>query len=213
MENFLFLAETGTNAALILINLALVTALLLFVAWVYKRTHSALSYSQSSLYSILLMGTMATVIMMVITENIFGAFAFFIIFTLIRFRSIMKETRDAIFLLFALIIGVAVGHGSYIPAITVTAAVSLILFAFNRWGFYRRNIPETIFIVHSSATLSLDKTFSTRHSADLPNGTHKYVLGISDNSPGAAEQALDALERMAGVERVELMNEQEALEY
>jgi len=213
MENFLFLAETETNAALIVINLLLVTALLLFVAWVYKRTHSALSYSRSSLYSMLLMGTLSTVIMMVITQNIFGAFAFFIIFTLIRFRSIMKETRDAVFLLFALVIAVAVGHGSYAPAIAATAAVSLIILAFNRWGLYRRTIQEPIFVVRSSAVLSFDNAFAVRRSSDLPDGTHKYVLAVSDTAPAAIERALHILERTAGVERVEFINEQETLEY
>lgn len=213
MENFLFLAETETNAALIIINLALVIVLLLFIAWVYRRTHNTLSYSTSSLYSMLLMGAVTSVIMMVITQNIFGAFAFFIIFTLIRFRSIMKETRDAVFLLFALIIGVAVGHSSYVPAIAATAAISFIILVFNRWGWHRRSIPEPVFIVHSSATLSFDNTFNIHRSTDLPNGTHKYVLGIWDNPPGTVKRALDVLERTVGVERVEFMNEQEELEY
>src|SRR3990167_777280 len=109
LDNFLFLAETETSAAIIVINLIFVFLLELVIAWVYRKTHRTLSYSQSFVGTIILMGIIASLIMMVVTENIVGAFALLGAFSLIRFRTIMKETRDIAFVFFALAIGVAVG--------------------------------------------------------------------------------------------------------
>src|SRR3989344_9236862 len=107
MEQFLYLAETEINAAIVVINLLFVLALELVIAWVYQRTHRTLSYSQSFVGTIVLMGIIASLIMMVVTENILGAFALLGAFSLIRFRTIVKETRDIAFVFFALAIGVA----------------------------------------------------------------------------------------------------------
>ncbi len=219
MENFFILAETEVNAGLVVMNICIAAGLLLFTSWVYQKTHNTLSYAQSSLYSMALIGTMSCAIVMVVTQNIFGAFAFFIIFTLIRFRSVIKETRDTIFLLFALLIGVTVGRSMYIPAITVTLTISSLILIFNYGGFYRRNIREHILVLYATSALSfkdkaaLDHSYILRSSSLLKNGLYKYVISLQNSSRDAAEQAMQDLGSIPGVERIEFMNKQEVLEY
>ena len=135
MDNFLFLVETETNAAVIVLNLVIVFLLELAIAWVYRKTHRTLSYSQSFVGTIVLMGTIASLIMMVVTENIVGAFALLGAFSLIRFRTIVKETRDIAFVFFALAIGVAVGTNNYTVAFLGTILISGAILLMNRFNF------------------------------------------------------------------------------
>ncbi|OGZ45464.1 MAG: hypothetical protein A3C84_00055 [Candidatus Ryanbacteria bacterium RIFCSPHIGHO2_02_FULL_48_12] len=222
MENFLILAETEVNGATIVLNISLVIGLLLFVAWLYKRTHASLSYTQSSLFALILMGTVASIIMMITAQNVFGAFAFFIVFTLIRFRSVIKEMREAVFLLFAMIIGVAVGRGSYTIAILATTTISLIILGLQRWKLPGTHSDESILTVTAQTSCSLEHApvFSdapTRYHLqkvrDLPMNLKKYIFFT--HLEGVPEEAavLEQIKRIPGVEAVELISRRQNIQY
>jgi len=72
--------------------------------------------------------------MMVVQNNLIGAFALLGAFSLIRFRTILKETRDIAFVFFALVIGVAVGTSNYSIALIGTIFVSIVILLFNKYN-------------------------------------------------------------------------------
>lgn len=134
--NFYTLISTEISAAIIIFNILLSFLLQLVVIWVYKKTHRGLSYSESFLFTLVIIGVLGTVIMMVVQGNLIGAFALLGAFSLIRFRTIVKETRDVAFVFFALAIGVAVGTNNYSIALIATVMMSLIILVMWKyaWG-------------------------------------------------------------------------------
>src|SRR3990167_4319281 len=128
---------TGTefSAALVVFNLGLSFLLQLVIVWVYKKTHRGLSHSQSFLFTLVIIGVLGTVVMMVVQNNLIGAFALLGAFSLIRFRTIVKETRDVAFIFFALATGVAVGTNNYSVALVATLLISVMIVALSRYGF------------------------------------------------------------------------------
>ena len=82
-------------------------------AWVYKYTHTGLSYSKNFVQSIVLLTVVVAIAMMVIGNNIVIAFGLIGALAVIRFRNILKDTRDTAFIFMALVVGMASGTGSY----------------------------------------------------------------------------------------------------
>jgi len=86
---------TGTFSVLD-ITVGLVGAFLLtaLVGLVYRITHRGVSYSQSYVQTLVLMGVVVALIMMIVGSNIARAFSLVGALSIIRFRNAVKETRD-----------------------------------------------------------------------------------------------------------------------
>lgn len=222
MDQFLHLAETEISAAIVVVNLLFVFVLELIIAWVYRKTHRTLSYSQSFVGTIVLMGIIASLIMMVVTENIVGAFALLGAFSLIRFRTIVKETRDIAFVFFALAIGVAVGTNNYAVAFIGTMVISAIILVLDRFNFASVNRGGHILIITAKEPFLPEtyaewrnylKSYNTLHVKTFGEGSREYTLGIKLRDSETGPQVVDAIRRTKGVESVELLSGKDAVEY
>ncbi len=110
--------DSGVRPMLLSLLLAFVLGQL--IAWVYKRTHSGLSYSRSFTESIVLITMVVSLVMFVIGDNIVTAFGLIGALAIIRFRNVLKDTRDTMFVFLALVLGMALGSQRYGPAILGT---------------------------------------------------------------------------------------------
>ncbi|MDP2586443.1 MAG: DUF4956 domain-containing protein [Candidatus Komeilibacteria bacterium] len=137
MENLLNLglATSPLNFKQILISIAFALILSLVVAVVYKNTHKGLSYSQSFTFTLVLIGTLIAVIMMVIGNSLAMAFGAFGAFSLIRFRTAIKDTKDIAFILLVVAIGLASGTGNYLIALITTVVAVSAIYLMTRFNF------------------------------------------------------------------------------
>ena len=81
-----------------IVNVGLAAALGLVVALVYRATHKGLSYSQSFTQTILFVAVIVAIVMMVIGGNLARAFALVGALSIIRFRTVVKDTKDTAFI-------------------------------------------------------------------------------------------------------------------
>ena len=98
------------------LNVGLATVLGIIVALVYRATHKGLSYSQSFTQTIFLVSIIVAIVMMVIGGSLSRAFALVGALSIIRFRTVVKDTRDTAFVFAALAVGMAAGTSSYVLA-------------------------------------------------------------------------------------------------
>lgn len=119
----------------VLINLVLAFILGLVIAWLYKRYHRGLSYSQSFVTSLVFVCTIMALVIMVIGNSLARAFGLAGAFSVIRFRTAVKETRDIIYLFFALAIGMACGTNNYVIAMMGTILIGAIIFFLDKINF------------------------------------------------------------------------------
>jgi len=119
----------------VVINLLIIFILSLLIAWVYKYTHKGLSYSQGFVMTLILSGIVITAVMMIIGNNIARAFGAFGAFSLIRFRTAIKDTKDMGYIFLVLAVGMGIGTGNYIIALATTIIVLLILLILTRINF------------------------------------------------------------------------------
>ncbi len=115
------------NPQTVLLSLLLAFVLGQVLAWVYYMTHSGLSYSRSYVQSLILITVVVSLVMTVIGNNIITAFGLMGALALVRFRNVIKDTRDIAFIFCALVVGMAAGSHRYLTAILGTAILSLII--------------------------------------------------------------------------------------
>src|SRR5262245_53003712 len=117
--------------------LSLLTAFVLgqAVAWVYIWTHTGLSYSRSFTQALVLISMVVTMVMSVVGNSIVTAFGLLGALALIRFRNVLKDTRDTVFVFIALVVGMSVGTQRYMIAIVGTAAMALVVTYLERTAF------------------------------------------------------------------------------
>src|SRR5690606_18277070 len=108
------------------IALGLSFVLCLVIAWVYRYTHKGVSYSQQYVHTLVLMGTIVSLIMLIIGSNVARAFALVGALSIIRFRNAMKETRDVGFIFMAMAIGMAIGTRFFLLGTFATFVLSAI---------------------------------------------------------------------------------------
>jgi len=123
------------NMGNIMFNLFLAFILSLCIALVYKKTHKGLSYSQTFVLTLIIVGLVISVVMMIIGNNIARAFGAFGAFSLIRFRTAVKDMKDMGYIFLVLAIGMAVGTNNYLIACLATLVILLIIYILNRINF------------------------------------------------------------------------------
>jgi len=79
------------------------------LAWVYARTHQGTSYSRSFVQSLVILPLIVALVMLAIGDSLARAFGLFGALALIRFRTPIKDSRDAVFLFLSVAIGITVG--------------------------------------------------------------------------------------------------------
>ncbi|MBQ7876297.1 MAG: DUF4956 domain-containing protein [Clostridia bacterium] len=108
----------------------------LVIGLVYKFTHSGFGYSQSFVITLIMMCTIISVIIMVVGENVAGAFSFAGALAVIRFRMSLKEPKDIAYVLFATAAGLAVGAGAYLVSVIGVVALSLFIIILTKLNLF-----------------------------------------------------------------------------
>ena len=209
----------------VLLSLLLAFVLGQVLAWVYYFTHSGLSYSRTFVQSLVLITVVVAIIMAVIGNNIITAFGLMGALAIIRFRNVVKDTRDIVFVFCSLVVGMAAGSQRYAIAIVGTAILSLITIYLYLTGFGSHR-PHNGFL-----RFSFDGHISPKHPvlAILKRFCGKFTLVSAQNdAPGSSsveyayqlmirntrknEQLLAELEEIEGIKNISLTMQEQLLE-
>jgi len=114
------------------------------IGWVYRGTHRNVSYSQSFVQTLVIIGMVISVIMLVVGSNIARAFALVGALSVVRFRNAIKETRDVGFIFLVMAIGMATGTRFYLLAVVATVAILLVTFLMSRLNWFALDIHRQV---------------------------------------------------------------------
>ncbi len=104
------LAE-GQSVDPLQIFVRLVAALVLgwIVAWIYARTTRGEESATSLPTTLVLLCVMIAMVTQVIGDNVARAFSLVGALSIVRFRTVVRDTRDTAFVIFAVVVGMATG--------------------------------------------------------------------------------------------------------
>lgn len=206
--------------------LALLLAFVLgqVIAWTYAWTHSGLSYSRSFTQSLVLMTLVVSLVMFVIGNSIITAFGLIGALALIRFRNVLKDTRDTVFVFISLVVGMAVGSQRYMVAIVGTIALLLAVLYMNitqfgtlgRYDGYLTLRVASAVAGRTESSAMLDrfcrsvKQISTRQSGEEESAEFVYQVGLRDRD--RSTEFLGALRELEHVTHASLVMRNELSE-
>jgi hypothetical protein len=91
-------------------------------------THTAPSYSSSFVASLVVLPVTVALMMILMAGSLMIAFGLLAVFAVVRFRNVLKDTRDTSYILWGIVEGMAVGTFRYSTAVVGAACIILILF-------------------------------------------------------------------------------------
>lgn len=136
-------APAGPSPALLAVRLALSVALGFLVAAIYGATNGR-DVAPSFRTTLVLLTILIAAVTQVIGDNVARAFSLVGALSIVRFRTVVQDTRDTAFVIFAVAVGMAVGAGDLWVAALAMAAVTLAAHLLRPRGEPRREYLLTI---------------------------------------------------------------------
>lgn len=94
----------------------------MLIGALYKYTYKGTRYSQDYVHTLVIIGTVTTILIMVVNGNGAVAFGMFAAFSMIRFRRNLGQSRDLAFVFFAMATGMGIGARQY-PIVAITTLI------------------------------------------------------------------------------------------
>jgi hypothetical protein len=224
------LLPTGQAASLSSAQMAIILAgtfgYSVVIAWIYKGTHRGLSYSQSFQFSLVIIGMLSAAVMMVARVGILNALGILGVFALVRFRTIVKDTKDMAYILFVLVIGLAMGTQEYALAGLTTGAVGVVILVLTRLDFGLSKRHESVIRLvnarpadgpmdtsaYEGVLSRMTESYSLL-SAHTHGGRMEITYGIRPRRKTSPLAVLDALNNETDVENAELFDTKHQVEF
>jgi uncharacterized protein DUF4956 len=122
--------ETVDRGSLLLMVVRLVLALALgwAITWVYRRCRPMNDEAESFTVTLVLLTVLIAMVTQVIGNNVARAFSLVGALSIVRFRTVVRDTQDTAYVIFAVAIGMSMGAND--PAVAVCGLVVVSLAAF-----------------------------------------------------------------------------------
>ncbi len=207
-----------------LLNMSLALALGMLLASVYRYTHKGLSYSQSFALTIVFVTTIVAISLMAIESSLARAFALVGALSIIRFRTVVKDTKDTAYVFAGLAVGLASGTNNYYLAILAgifIPAVALVLHRFN-FGANSKNDFVLRFTFDRGQdsnryleALNKDSRYSTLLHAEPSSDGQSMTLAYDISLKRNIDTSRFAVEfsRLAGISEVSLIAAKTDVDY
>lgn len=228
MNDWLLRLFEGTGASPALVETVLLVSLLAFLsgqfmAWVYMWTHQGLSYSQTFVGSLVVLPVIVALMMLLMRGSIVVAFGLLAVFAVVRFRNVLKDTRDTTFVLWAITVGLGFGTLRFGVALVGVLSVAVVLLYLRLTSFGNRHRYDAVLNLQLTGDLAsglrtlnellgryCQRSFLARERRLTDEGLDlTYRLLLRD--PSRDEEFRWALSQTSGFEHVSLfMREDES---
>jgi len=224
MQNILFGAQ-NLSSINIVTNLAVAFLLSLIIGVVYKNTHRGMSYSQSFLFTIILGGMVISAVMMIIGNSLARAFGAFGAFSLIRFRTAVKDPKDMAYIFLVLAVGMAVGTNNYLIAFTITAFSLLVIIFLTKTNFGSIRKYDYILSFHFNTEQAssevykniFDKFLKSNNVLHIDAQETAHILKLTFNirffDDDKNEQFIKEMSNNTAISNVSIINAKNDIEY
>lgn len=192
-ENLLNILENGnqltTQEMFMHILMSLIFGIIIYIS--YRLSHVGTIYSKKFNTSLTVLTTLTGMVMTVIGNNVALSLGMVGALSIVRFRTAIKDSRDTVYIFWAIIVGICCGVGDYTVSAIGSVAVFIILLIFGNVKNddrilliiraeknVERNIESTIFTYFERrAVLKVKNTTqeSVEFIYELPQKAYKMI--------------------------------------
>ena len=188
------------------------------VAWVYRRTRTASEMSASFPTTLVLLSVLIAMSTQVIGDNVARAFSLVGALSIVRFRTVVRDTQDTAYVIFAVVIGMAVGARNpwvaVIGLLVIGVAAFLLMIGAKEFG--HKHDSSFLLNVRLGLGHDLEKSLGGTLNEHLQEckmfsiGTAREGASLDVTyqtrlrPDGSASELVYALNRIEGVQKVKL---------
>ncbi|MCL1808511.1 MAG: DUF4956 domain-containing protein [Clostridiales bacterium] len=167
----------------ILIALFVSLALGLFIYIVYTKTFRGVMHSSSFGIALVAMSLITTLIILAVSSNLLASLGMIGALSIVRFRTVVKEPLDLVYLFWSISVGIVVGVGLIPLAVIGSLVIGLILFV-----FVNRRVNDTPYVVVISCA---GEDAETQSLQILKSQTKKNVVKAKSVSKDGVELTVE----------------------
>lgn len=130
------------------------------IALLYKVTYRGTKYSQDYVNTLIILGTVVTMVIMVVHGNKETAFGMFAAFSIIRFRRTVSQARDIGFIFLAMATGLAVGARQYELALITVPLVCAVIYVLGSISLFGSKRGSHVLRIRVGNDLNYDQAFA-----------------------------------------------------
>ncbi|BDS08784.1 DUF4956 domain-containing protein [Oceaniferula spumae] len=162
----LFTSTANSPSAVeIIVAVAVSLILNLLVAALYKNTYRGKNYSQDYVHTLVIIGTVVTIIILIVRGEGGGqiAFGMFAAFSIIRFRRNLTQARDLAFIFVSMATGLSVGAlplGRLWLAVVALCIVGIAIYAMAKGDFFAPRRVSHSLRVRVTNDINYDEVFA-----------------------------------------------------
>jgi len=213
-----------TNMAALGLGLLLAFCMGHVVSWVYMITHSGLSYSRAFVISLILMPVIVALVMNILSNNLIMAFGMMAVFAVVRFRNILRDTLDTVYVLTSIVLGMACGSQKFTTALLGCALiVGLMLYLWTsmygsrhrydlivnlHWGRSLAELPDLIQSLNRHSRRTLCASQRSHEGYEGTDLSYRLLL----RNPRRVDELIAELRETEGVSRVTSMQAEDESE-
>jgi hypothetical protein len=185
------------------------------VAWVYRRTRKGAEISSSFPVTLVLLAILIAMVTQVIGDNVARAFSLVGALSIVRFRTVVRDTQDTAYVIFAVVVGMAVGANDLwvgVIGIGVVGFSAYLMMA--RARVFSAAQPAYLLSLRVGLGLDLDELLGRtldsylqeRELMSVATAKQGVLLDVTYETrlrpTGSADELVKALNRIEGVQSV-----------
>ncbi len=206
----------------LLISLFVSSLLSLLIALVYRLTHRSMSYEPTFLTTMVMVAPIVTLVMFFIRGDLVLSLGLVGSLSIIRFRTPIKDTRDMIFLFWAIAAGLGSGTDNLMLAVIATVFMAIITATLYLVEYGNPTYSDYLMVLsgHNPYYPSEAKEIILRHTIGSRIRSHEvredlweivYELRFNQRQAAETNRLVEDIRSMQGVEKVSLLAPQMAL--
>lgn len=186
------------------------------VAWIHNRTSRPADASPSLQATLVLLAGLIAMVTQVIGDNVARAFSLVGALSIVRFRTVVRDTRDTAFVIFAVVAGMAAGSQAYWLGAAGMIVVGGAAFAMANRKTLIEPVEGEEFALRIRAGLAVDieaaiSDIAKPHCAvrkltsvatAKQGGALDYTYAVTPSADAAPEELVKKLNRLDGVQEV-----------
>lgn len=130
LEMFESTGQLDTGAIALRMAVSIIIAAFIYLS--YMLSHEGSIYSKKFNVSLVALTVITTAVMIVIGNNIALSLGMVGALSIVRFRTAIKDSRDTVYIFWAIVAGICCGAGDFLTAAIGSAAAFLVLLIFGR---------------------------------------------------------------------------------
>lgn len=167
--NFTFLDKAASfSIPDIIVALLISFAIGLFIFFVYTKTFKGVMHSSAFGISLIAMDLITTLVILAVSSNLITSLGMVGALSIVRFRTVVKEPLDLVYMFWSISVGIIVGVGLIPLAVIGSIVIGLILYI-----FVSRKTNDTPYVVVLSCS---NEQSEAQSLAILNEQTKKHIV-------------------------------------